>query len=149
MRLGGPKPVIFFDGGHGIRQPFPILGFRINAQQHLSEKRRLRTREVVSPVGVQDLSVLADFIKEIVGHVFGQIQLPITQQPGLDEETVPAIHLVEAAARHHVGIGQIEQALLIQLARIVRQHAQLDLGECGRRKFLPELPRNSSNVFAV
>jgi hypothetical protein len=111
--LAGPEAVIRFDSRHGVRQPLTILVPPIDAQQHLSQERRLRASQVISAVGVQDLSIVADLVEEVVRHVLGQRNLVIAQQAKLDEIAIPPVHFIEAAARHDVGPRQIQQTLIL------------------------------------
>src|SRR6202011_2150517 len=64
-----------------------------------------------SAVCVKDGSVVFDLEKEVFDHAFGKLCTVVFYQAEDDEVAVPAIHLVEAASGHDIGIGQIEQAL--------------------------------------
>ena len=149
--LAGPEAVIRFDRGHGIRQPLTILVAPVDAQQHLSQEGRLRAREVIRAVGVQDLSVVADLVQEIVGHILGQRDVVIAQQAKLDEIAVPAVHFIEASAGHDVGPRQIEQALIFcpsqDLRGIAGQLADFNSCEIGRRQVTPQRGLNPRHVL--
>src|SRR5438309_192715 len=56
---------------------------------------RLRPRQVIGPVRIQDLAVHTDLIQEVVRHILCQGKLSIPKQTQLNEVAVPAIHLVE------------------------------------------------------
>src|SRR5687768_16617996 len=72
-------------------------------------------------------------IEKVIDHILGKLNLPIAKQPDLNKVAVPAIHLVEAAARHYVGMGKIKKTLVADLARVVRELADFELCEIGRR----------------
>jgi hypothetical protein len=76
---------------------------------HRRKKGRLRTREIVRPVRVQNPPVVLNFEEEVLHHISCQIEMPVLQQTQQDEIAVPAIHFVEAATRHHISIRQIQQ----------------------------------------
>src|SRR5215471_14093023 len=52
-----------------------------------------------------------DFKKEIFHHIAGEFGASVAQQSQDDEVAVPAVHLVEAAARDDIFIRQIQQAV--------------------------------------
>ena len=75
------------------------------------KKRRLRASEVVGAVGVEDGAVVFDLEEEVLDHVLGEVCAVVFDEAEDDEVAVPAVHFVEAASRHDIGIGKIEQAL--------------------------------------
>ncbi len=101
----------------------------MNPQDHRGQKRRLRTRQVIRPVRVQDRSVVLDLVDEVVDHVAGKRQLVILEQADLDEVTVPAVHFIEASAWHHVGSGQIQQAVLLDAGGVLGERGQRNRAE--------------------
>ena len=58
-----------------------------------------------------------DLEEKVVDHALRQRFPMIGFEAKHDEVAVPSVHLVEAAAGHHVGIGQIEQSGCRQLFR--------------------------------
>src|ERR1700733_5643022 len=84
----------------------------VNLSDHGSEKWRLRTSEIVGAVCVEDCSVVFDFEEEVFDHVAGEVCALVFDQAEDDEVAVPAVHLVEAAAGHNVGVGQIEETFV-------------------------------------
>src|ERR1700729_1047941 len=86
----------------------------IDLADHGSEKRRLRTREEVGAVGVEDCTVVFDLKEEVLDHALGEFPVglfSLFNKAEDDEITVPAVHFVEAASGHHVAIGKVEQTL--------------------------------------
>ena len=71
-------------------------------------------REVVGPVGVEDVPVVLDLVEEVVDEIAGAIDLVVQQQTDEDEVAVPPVHLVEAAAGNHVRLRQIEEAVALE-----------------------------------
>ena len=116
----GPGGVVLFRQRVGVFQPGARLGtarrsgrkagrILIDRANHRSEKRRLRARQIVSAIGVEHRAVMLDLKEEVIHHALGQCFAVVGFQAKHDEVTVPAVHLVEAAAGNDVGIGQIEQ----------------------------------------
>src|SRR5439155_5147520 len=99
------------------------------------------SRQKIGAVGVQDRTVLGDLVQEVVGHVAGQLDFSRAQQTNLNEVAVPAVHLVEAAAGHYVGIRQVEQAVLANVGGSLGQYPQLDRSKlvAGEDGFEPPL----------
>ena len=70
-------------------------------QRHGGEEGRLRTREVIRAVGVQNLAIMSNLVNEIVHHGFCQIDAVIFQQPQCLEVAIPTVHFVKTPAWHH------------------------------------------------
>ena len=103
------------------------MGLAVDAEHHLGQERGLGPGEVIGAVGVEDRAVLVDLVDEVLRHVPCPLQLAVAQQADLDEEAVPAVHLVESPPGHHVGTGQVEQAVVADRARVGGKGPQLDL----------------------
>ena len=91
----------------------------------------MRRVKVVCAIRVEDLAVVTDLVKEVIGHVLGERDVFIAQQAELDEVTIPAVHFVEAAAGHNIGARKIEQALILDPRGIGGELADFDLLEVG------------------
>src|SRR5947199_4233658 len=98
------------DGGERSAQPDNVPLFLENAEDHSRQERRLRAREVIGSVRVEDEAVILDLVNEVLDHVARKSRLAIAQQPNLDEVTVPPVHLVEATAGHDVRGWKVEEA---------------------------------------
>ena len=156
MLGSGPDAVVGHRQRIGVDQPCMPLGLALegagrgqHVADHPRQERRLRTGQVIGAVGVEHAAVVLDLEQHVVGHVAGQLDAPVRQQAELDEVAVPAVHLVELPARHHVGPGQVEQAFRRQRGRhqvaelfdAPRQRVHVDLAtlsdvghRCGRRE---------------
>src|SRR5215472_1969219 len=102
MGLGGPKKITFLDCRKRLAQPTAILCPLKYTENHLCEKGRLRSSQVICPVGVQDSPVIPDFIQEIVRHVLCKTNLAIAEKAHLYEIAIPSVHLIETASRHDI-----------------------------------------------
>ena len=142
-----PEAVIRLDSGQRGFQPCAVWRFAIGTQNHASQKRRLRAREKVRPVGVEDRSVVLDFVDEVVHHVARKTALAVTKQADLDEVAVPPIHLVESAARNDVGTREIQKPVFANALRIRRQRSQLDGREFFLRQHLANLSRHAVAIL--
>ncbi|CAM5310085.1 hypothetical protein RLIN73S_05586 [Rhodanobacter lindaniclasticus] len=112
----GPDAVVGHRQRIGVDQPGMALGLvregagrGQHVADHPRQERRLRTGQVVGAVGVEHTAVMRDLEQHVVGHVAGECDATVGEQAELDEVAVPAIHLVELPARHHVRPGQVEQ----------------------------------------
>ncbi len=110
VRLACPITVTGFDCGNSIAEPFAIVRSMVDTEQHLGQEWRLRPHQVVGAVGIQNLAVVADLVEGVVGHVLGESVAMIAQQADLNEVAVPAVHLIEPAARNNVRPRQIQEA---------------------------------------
>ncbi len=130
-------------------QPRAIVRRPVDRQHHRRQQRRLRARQVVRAVRVQDAAVVAHLVDEVVDHVAREGDLVVAQQPQDDEVAVPAVHLVEAAAGHDVGAGQVQQAgLADRCARVIDgQRAQVDAGQIGRGERLGQRGRDGAAIL--
>ena len=115
--FGGPVAVVFLNCRKSVAQPSAVLCPLKYAQDHLGEKRRLRSGQIICPVGIEDFPVVSDFVQEIVRHVLCEADLAVAQKAQLYEITVPPVHFVETASRHDVRPRQIEQALIGERAK--------------------------------
>src|SRR5882724_274175 len=123
MRIAVPGFVIpagiaisFFQPG-SIFVPGSFLSV-INIHDHGCKKRRLRASQVVSAIGVEDCSVVRDLKEEIFHHAARQVDSAVAEQSDDDETTIPAVHFIESAARHHIAIFEIKQAVRLDVADI-------------------------------
>ena len=82
----------------------------VDGADHGCQKRRLRAREVVSAVSVEDGAVVLDFKEEVIDDPLGERLVMVGFQSKKNEKTIPAIHFVEAAAGNDVGMRKVEQA---------------------------------------
>src|ERR1700683_1569475 len=53
-----------------------------------------------------------DLVEEVLHHSFGKFQAIGSQQAENNEVTIPAVHLIELAAGHKVGVRKIQQPRL-------------------------------------
>src|SRR6185437_8296850 len=67
----------------------------------------------------------------------------------LNEITVPTVHFIESASRHHVWFGQIQEALFSQLRYICRQLPDLDGFERGGGNFAFQSRAYCRGTFAT
>ena len=115
LGLVRPERVVAHSVCVGAGKPLGVAlarGFvgRIHREDHGGKKRRLRAREVVGAIGVEDRTIVLDLVEEVLDHAARQVAFVVLQQAANDEVAVPAIHLVEAAAGNDVAVGHIEQA---------------------------------------
>src|ERR1700722_13506346 len=61
---------------------------------------------------------MLDLEEKIVDHAARQVDTARAQQAANDEVAVPAVHLVEAAARHNIFIRKIKQTVGLDLAGV-------------------------------
>src|SRR5262249_56360467 len=61
---------------------------------HRGEKRRLRTREVVSSIRVEDGAVVLDLEEEVLDHIASELEHAVLHEAANDEVAVPAVHFV-------------------------------------------------------
>ena len=97
------------------------------------------------------ISIRADYKHRGIGwalldHVARLPRLAVEEQADLDEVAVPAVHLVEASAGHHVRTRQVEEAGVGRLP-VRGQRAQLDGGQVRRRHRGPELGLHARAVL--
>lgn len=123
VRLARPVFVVSANSGQGAPKPLRIAGALIDFEDHARQERRLRAREVIGAVRVQDLAVVHDLVEQVVGHILRQIQTAVAHQAEQDEVAVPAVHLIEASARHDVGARQVEKPRLLRFALRQGKHA--------------------------
>ena len=103
MRITHPHLIIFAGVFVSFFEPRPIrvtggLFRLVHGHDHGSKKRRLRARQEVSPVSVQQGAIVLDLEEKVLHHAACQISPPVAQQSHDDEIAVPPIHLVEPAA---------------------------------------------------
>ena len=104
--------------GHG--QPLlvvlaSLLVGGVLGHDHRGQKRWLRTREIVSTIGIEDRAVVFNLVEEVLDDAARVVALAVFQQPDDDEVAVPAIHFVEAAAWDNVFVRQVKQTMRVQL----------------------------------
>ena len=149
MRRRRPEGVVPLDGGHGRGEPAAIVRLRANAEDHFGQKRRLRSRQEVRTVRVQDHPVVRDLVEEVVDHVARERQLAVPQQPELDEVAVPAVHLVEAAAGDDVRVGEVEEPGFGDRLRAIGQRADVEPREVRGGQRRRELPFDRGAIFVA
>ena len=147
MRRRRPVRVVTIDRRERGAEPIAIAGLLVDAEDHLGQKGRLRTGEKVGPVGIEDHAVVRDLVEEVVGHVARELQFAVAKQTELDEIAVPAVHLVEAPARHDVRIREVEEPVIANLVGPRRQRSQLDLPERVGRQGLAQLLFDSGSIL--
>src|SRR5882762_6773642 len=116
MRITSPHGIVFFEIRVCSRQPCVIgvprlfLGV-INGQYHRTQKRRLGTGQIISPIRVQQSAVVFDLEEEVFHHATGEVGPAVAQQTQDNEVAVPAVHFVEASAGHDILVLEIEQTM--------------------------------------
>jgi len=78
--FGRPVAIVFLNCRKSIAQPPAVLCPLKYAQDHLGEKRRLRSGQIIRPVGIEDFSVVSDLVQEIVRHVLCEADLAVAQK---------------------------------------------------------------------
>src|SRR3954469_20371613 len=78
VRGAVPCFVVFTGIAISFLQPGPVLVSRsllcfVNSQDHRGEEWRLRTRQIIRTVGIQDRSIMFDLEKEVVYHAPRQV----------------------------------------------------------------------------
>ena len=105
---GRVHPHVFIFGNrnaHMLSQPFGRHAFAASGHkggQIRRVERRLRAGEVIAAVGVEHFAVILDLISHVFQHALRQFVFAVLKQAQRDEIAVPAIHFVEAPARHHI-----------------------------------------------
>jgi hypothetical protein len=148
VRLLGPEPVVGLDRRQRAEKPGPVLRPLVDPQHHPRQERRLRARQIVGAVGVQNRAVVLDLVEEVLHHVPRALELGVAQQPHLDEVAVPAVHLVEAASGDHVGAREVQQPVLAHGFPARGQHAQVDRREALGPQALAQLALDALLVLA-
>src|SRR6266404_7485754 len=116
MRIASPHGIVLFQipvcsgQPRGIGVTCLFLGV-VDSQYHRTQKGRLGTGQIISPVRVQQSPVVFDLEEKVLDHATGEVGPAVAQQTEDDEVAVPAIHFVEASAGHNVLILQIEQTV--------------------------------------
>ena len=149
VRAGRPETIIRLDSGQRRFEPRAVGCFAVDAQDHAGQKGRLRAGQVIGAVRVQNRAVVLDFVHEVVDHVARGSYLVILEQPDLDEITVPAVHLVEAATRDDIRAGQVQETVLLDCRQIGGKRLQFDGGELFLTQNLPDLARHAVAIFAA
>ena len=83
----------------------------IHGENHRTQKRWLRAGEMICAIGIKHRSVVFDLVEEVLDHALRQVNPAIAQQATNNKVTIPTIHFVEHAARHHVAMLQIQQSV--------------------------------------
>ena len=96
-------------------RPVGLLRGVVDIDEHRTHERRLRTREVISAIGVEHRAVVLDLEEEVIDHAARQFDASGAQQAANDEVAVPAVHFVEASAGHNVFVREIKQAVRLDL----------------------------------
>jgi hypothetical protein len=109
MWLSDPDVVVAFGITVGAGEPGFCNGLAggvlVEFANHRGEKGRLRTREVIGAIGVENGAVVFDLEEEVLDHAARKFGALVGDEAQDDEVTVPAIHLVEAAAGNDIGVG--------------------------------------------
>ena len=129
-----PVAVVRAHGGPDGAQPLAVAGPLEDGEDHPREQRRLRARQVVGPVGVEDGPVVRDLVREVVDEIPGARHLTVLDQAHQDEVAVPSVHLVESSPGDDVGVWQVEQAVVIDPRAIRGQRSNHDLAADRSRK---------------
>src|SRR3981081_4045549 len=116
VRFHGPLLIVPHSISVGFLKPLQVrlsgsfLGF-IYRENHGAQKRRLRARQVVCTVRIEDAAIMLNLKEKIFNHSLCQVEAMVPQQTSNNEITIPAIHFIELAAWDDVRIFKIEQAV--------------------------------------
>jgi hypothetical protein len=147
MRRRRPEIVVALDGRKRRLKPVAVLRLREHAEDHAGQKRRLRPAQEIRAIRIEHHAVLVDLVEEVLNHVPRELHLAVAKQADQDEITVPAVHLVEAAARNDIGMREVEETVLRDRQRVRRQRSQLDVGELRLGEHAGELTREPIAIF--
>src|ERR1700676_5814832 len=90
----------------------------MNRHDYGAEKGRLRSRQIIGAIRIQNGAIVFDLEEEILDHSFGKFRPAIPQKSDQDEITIPTVLFIEASTRYHVAILEIEKPGLGQLGGI-------------------------------
>src|SRR5271169_1846521 len=90
----------------------------IYIDEHRTQKRWLRPRQIVSTIGVEHRAIVLDLKEEVVDHPARQLNASGAQQPANNEVAVPAVRFVKAPARDNIFVRKIKQSLWLNLGSI-------------------------------
>ena len=105
---GRVHPHVFIFGNrnaHMLSQPFGRHAFAASGHkggQIRRVERRLRAGEVIAAVGVEHFAVILDLVGHVFQHALRQFVFTVLEQAQRNKIAVPAIHFIEAPARHHI-----------------------------------------------
>ena len=115
MRIAVPHLIIFAGPLVPLLQKFAIVlprGFLrlVDRQDHRGEEWRLRARQKIGAVGVQDRAIVFDLEEEVFDDAAREVEPLVFHQSAHDEVRVPAVHFVETAAGDDVAVREIKQS---------------------------------------
>src|ERR1700686_23493 len=115
MRSARPHGMVAFYVGIGGYQPGFVIfsgGFLrvMDGHHHGTEKWRLRARQIVSAIRIEQGAVVFDLEEKIVDHSAREVQPSIAQKTADNEIAIPSVHFIEAAAGNNVFILEVEEA---------------------------------------
>ena len=124
MRIPRPHPIVLVEIGVRPLQPCFVgmsaifLHGLVDIDKHGTQEWRLRPRQVIGAVRIEHRAVVLDLEEKVIDHSASQFHAPRIQQSPNDEVAVPAVHFVEAPARHNIFVRKIEQTVRLNLCRI-------------------------------
>jgi hypothetical protein len=83
MWFACPVRVIPLQVRQSAPQPGNIASLTEDVEDHATEKWRMRTRQKVGTISVEDLAVMPDLVQEVVRHVLGESCPMVPEKPNV------------------------------------------------------------------